>query len=239
MSKYIDIYPDTIIGSGLVSQISNLTGCPWGDFTPLQIQSIEILYAVRSSQKPLISLFPEIAPESRAPFVLAMYKDKWQKYWDNFAITYQPLSPYLVTENGTEDREIDRLDTTTYGRVIDTTGSDTGTVKNDGESSNNNHNNVFGFNSTMPVPSDTNTGTDTSTDTQTRNLTATGKTTNSGSDTLGRSDTDNMEYSRTKSGNLGYQSAQDLLMAEFELWKETFFEYVFRDIDRLITLAIY
>ena len=239
MSRYLDLYPNSVNGTGLISQISALPRCPWSDIAVSQAQSVEILYALRSGTKPLVSLFPQIAPENRAPFVLEMFVDKWQKYWDNFARTYQPLSPYSVTDSGTENREIDRLDTTTYGRIIDTTGSDTGTVTNDGESTNNNQNNVFGFNSTTAVPSDTNAGTDTSTDTQTRNLTATGKTTNSGVDTLDRLDTDTLRYSRTKSGNLGYQSAQDLLMAEFELWKEPFFEYVFRDIDHLIALAIY
>lgn len=239
MSRYLDLYPNSLNGTGLISQITALPRCPWSSISVSQAQSVEILYALRSGTKPLVSIFPKIAPENRAPFVLEMFLDKWQKYWDAFKVQYSITEPYSVTETGSEERQFDRNDVNTFGRIVDTTGSDTGTVQNAGQSTNNNQNGIFGFNSIDAVPSDTSNGTDTSTDTQTRNLSATGRSTNSGSDSLDRSDTDNLEYSRTKSGNLGYQSPQDLLMAEFELWKEPFFEYVFRDIDHLIALAIY
>lgn len=45
--------------------------------------------------------------------------------------------------------------------------------------------------------------------------------------------------SRTRSGNIGQSSYQDLLSKEFELWKWNFFEQVFSDCDTFMCLSVF
>lgn len=63
------------------------------------------------------------------------------------------------------------------------------------------------------------------------------------SDTTKESTTDddtlNENITRTRSGNVGQHSYQDLLLQEFELWKWNFFEQVFADVDKFLCLSVY
>lgn len=237
MPKYIDLYPQTVLGVGLVNEISHLPECPWRSLN--SSENIERLYAIRSSQKPIVSLFPQINADIRPQFVLAMFREKWQRLWDTYQLEYDALRPYDITEEGSETRDGSRDETATFGHTIVESGTDTGTVNNSGTDTANRQDNFFGFNSTTAVPANSNDNTATTTDTTTRNLAASRDTTHGGADTLNRDDNENIEYSRTKTGNLGFIIPQKLISAEFEVWKIEFFTRIFDDIDRLICLAIY
>ena len=124
-----------------------------------------------------------------------------------------------------------------HGHVVQKTGNDTKSV--------------YGFNSQESVPSDvtsatgidTNSGTDTQTnttdttgtvDTVTSNTTV-GKITDVTSDT--DNETENLQ--RTKTGNVGQNSYQELLRQEFDLWRWNFFTQVFEDCDKYLVLSVY
>lgn len=116
---------------------------------------------------------------------------------------------------------------------------------------------VFGFNSTEKVPtssqieegSDVHSGTDTTTTTDhsTTNVDGTSSTDITSKDT--RTDktvedtTDNLagteEVQRTRQGNAGQNSYQELLKQEFELWRWNFFMQVFEDVDKFLVLSVY
>lgn len=68
-------------------------------------------------------------------------------------------------------------------------------------------------------------------DTLTRNTT----------DTQTGTDTRNGNTSRTltRRGNIGVTTAAQMIQGELELWQWNFFENVFSDVDRLLTLAVY
>ena len=110
---------------------------------------------------------------------------------------------------------------------------------------------VYGFDSQEAVPSevtsatgtDTNSGTDTQTnttdttgtvDTVTSNTTV-GKITDVTSDN--DNETENLQ--RTKTGNVGQNSYQELLRQEFDLWRWNFFTQVFEDCDKYLVLSVY
>lgn len=126
---------------------------------------------------------------------------------------------------------------------------------------------TFAFNSQEKVPTavqidsgtDVNSGTDTTT---TSDHSASNTTTNTNNDTTDSLtsttndiskdtrtdktvedtlDTDDIkeDIQRTRQGNIGQNSYQDLLRQEFELWRWNFFTQVFKDVDKFLTLSVY
>lgn len=92
------------------------------------------------------------------------------------------------------------------------------------------------------------TGTDTDTGTQTTAHTGTDTTTRSSSGTDGGTvtraktgeDTDTEDYILTRSGNIGVTTSQQMLQSERELRAWRFFrDFVFPDIDSVLTLCVY
>lgn len=69
------------------------------------------------------------------------------------------------------------------------------------------------------------------TDTETLNL-SNGATENGGDTFTGKETT-------RRTGNIGVTTNQQMIEAERELWKWNFFNYIFKDIDRYLTLAVY
>lgn len=47
------------------------------------------------------------------------------------------------------------------------------------------------------------------------------------------------DIQRTRQGNIGVTSTQELLQQEFELWKWNFFVQVFEDVDKFLVLSVY
>ena len=80
-----------------------------------------------------------------------------------------------------------------------------------------------------------------STETKTKNLASTTDTTDTRTDNLKRETEEQSEVSRTlvKSGNIGFNTPQEMLVADLELWQWNFFKSVFDDIDSVVTMAIY
>ena len=174
-----------------------------------------------------------------ARIIYGIYGDNWTKLWEAFKTQYKPIDNYnvkeVVTRTGTEGRSI--------GKKIDTTGTVDETVRTDyGQTVNSTANSksyTFGFNSQEAVPTgeqnevgtEENGGQDTTT-------TKTSSTTKSNENT-----TDNVneteDIQRTRQGNVGQNSYQDLLRQEFELWRWNFFTQVFEDVDKFLVLSVY
>lgn len=159
-----------------------------------------------------------------------------------------------TVDNGSVTQDDDYTTTTTlddtvesnskieYGKIVDTQGRT--------------EQFTFAFNTeaTTPVPeanvtdstvetqsgADVTTGTDTTTGTDI--TTRKGTNTVTSNDTITDNGTDNLERNetiiRTQTGNIGRNSYQELIRQEFELWKWNFYEQIFRDCDRILTLSI-
>lgn len=116
-----------------------------------------------------------------------------------------------------------------------------------------------GFNSLDDVPTTRTISTSTETQSGSDTTTTSGSvaTTNNSTDTLDSTDTittnitstigdttkDNQvedeNIQRTRKGNIGQNTYQELLRQEFELWKWNFYNQVFSDCDRLLVLSVH
>ena len=198
-----------------------------------------------------------------AKLLWGMYGQSWKRLWDGYTIQYSPIDNYNVQETMARTQNNDR----DINKTTDTNSSVNGTVKDTTDMSEsvngstqyghvvqkteNDTKSVYGFDSQEAVPSevtsatgtDTNSGTDTQTnttdttgtvDTVTNNTTV-GKITDVTSDT--DNETENLQ--RTKTGNVGQNSYQELLRQEFDLWRWNFFTQVFEDCDKYLVLSVY
>lgn len=155
--------------------------------------------------------------------VYAMFRTQWSRLWATMNPTYEPLTNYQMTEDETGSH--------TDTRTPDLTRKHTGTDTDEGQTTLNTQNNLWGFNSESSIPSDMQDGTNTANNTNTRDLT----------DTETGTDTTTGESTRklTRAGNIGTNTFQNLLQQERNLWMYNFFEQVFKDVDSVLTIPIY
>lgn len=167
------------------------------------------------------------------------------------------------TGNETNTLNDSSSNTRTGSESLESSGSDslskTGTVGSQG--SNSSDNSVFGFNSSSSVPSDNSNSSNNSTDTYNlSDKTSYGKkdtkvynnvsdsesheSTNTLSKESSDTETKNLQTNTSETfhreGNLGVTTSQQMLESEFELRiKYRFFDVVFGDLDKTLTLSIY
>lgn len=226
-------------GSGIVSSLANDNKVPWAILPTEDIRKIEQLYNIRSGFKTITTTLETLTIEEIASLIVVMYKDKWERLWETFKTEYNILEPYKITETGDREKTRGEINTLQHGKSVTSNGSDTGNLTTQGNDTTNGTDSLYGFNSVDAVPSDISTENLTTNSTETRNLQTSNTTTNSGTDSSMTDSEDVEEYTITKQGNNGFKTAQELIRENFDLWKNTFFEYVFDDIDRMITLSVY
>lgn len=147
--------------------------------------------------------------------IYGMYSVQWSKLYATLKLQYNPIENYSMTEtesiSGTESATIAN---TTTGKT---------TTSNQIDTSNSTH----GFNSTTAQPTDESmVVTDAETDDE-----STSNGTTSGENSTDRT--------LTRSGNIGVTTSQQMIESERNLWMWNFFDTVFADIDKVLTLGIY
>lgn len=237
---YDELYPNSKVeGIGLIYELSSLSDCPWLELSEDKRKSLERMFNLKSTHKRVFESFSSIPDNNRASMILTYNYEKWNKYWNTFKLTYNPLNAYNVLEIANTDRNGNATNTINYGREENVLSLDKGSVEVASNGTSNNVNGVYGFNSVNAVNSDESDSSNTDTSTETRNLSDSRATTNSGSDKTVSSTEENTIFNSKKEGNIGYTSPQELLESEFELWSTPFFETIFRDISNIIFLKIY
>ena len=265
-NNLISYFPQYLDTGAIFTQMVTL-GAPWSSEVGKEMDDayLSMYSGVKTPSKftVLHSVDGVASVQSIAKLLWSMYGQSWKRLWDGYNINYSPIDNYNVQETMARTQNNDRG----INRTTDTNSSVNGTAKdttNMNESVNgsinhghvvqktgNDTTSVYGFNSQESVPSDvtsatgtdTNSGTDTQTnttdttgtvDTVTSNTTV-GKITDVTTDT--DDETENLQ--RTKTGNVGQNSYQELLRQEFDLWRWNFFTQVFEDCDKYLVLSVY
>lgn len=260
----LQAYRDGSTGDGIFSDLAKIGGMPWED----EALTLDIMYYNNESGLKLVSPLvyrnmtgdpANLTQEARqkiAKVVSTLYLKSWQKLYEALVnAEYNPIDNYSMTETGKDTHTINETttntgtqeitnqhtdnDTTdiTHGEVITQGGSDSVTVTH----------RVRGFNGEDLVDSDSD-NTDTTygrTDTHSGTDKSVAQNTGGGSDTRiddlneQRTGTNTTEHNLTRSGNIGVTTSQQMIESEIELRKKHFFDFVFRDIDRVLTIPIY
>lgn len=162
-----------------------------------------------------------------AKSILAVNGRNWSKLWDTLNLDYNPIENYRMVETEQETGSSTNSDTSTV------LGSSNNTGEGQASTSGNNATNVFGFNSDTAVGADTG-----KTDTETNSTQSATVTTNETRE-VENAGTSKSDRTLTRSGNIGVTTSQQMIESERSLWDWYFFDVVFRDLDKILTLTIY
>lgn len=240
----------------------HLTNVPWSrDASTLDIE----YYGNHSGSKRISPLVRRIMGTSEtlsetnldtlASIAMASYGTKWAKLYATLSLEYNPIQNYDMTEtetgSGTENETTneDKSHSSSSNRsnqnvrTDDLTDGENTTVMESSDLTQN----IYGANSTTPVPSERS---DTSRNgSNYRNRTQTGTVTDAYSGTDSESGSEDNQIIRDKdttnsrtlrrSGNIGVTTSQQMIEAERSLWFWNFWQVVFADMDQLLALRIY
>lgn len=242
MKKVIDYFPDYLNSDSLFAKMPQL-GAPWSADVG---ENMDIAYFTMYSGIKNPSGFLELNStdsvansEVIAKVLYSMYGTNWKRLWEAFTSEYNPINNYNITETvsraETDDRNISK-DTTRD--ITDNGDSKTTSSENDTQNATRNDY-TYGFNSTAQTP------TSVTTEVTSNNIAGTDQTISTDTSkeignevTADKSDI-NENIQRSRAGNVGQNSYQELLKQEFELWKWNFFTAVFDDADKFLALSIH
>lgn len=228
MARLIDYFPDWITGGIFTSHA--MDWCPWcTDLSTDELSGLDVEYfGNRSGYKTASPLLDKIAyrieerqvgsGDPNDPRILmlrnvlkAMYGYEWVKLWDAWKVQYDPIHNYDMVEG-----------------IVDHTHED---EDRDTETEGKSETDMHTTNSVKPLNSTTFealTKSDTDTDTTRNKLYNT-----EGVDReLNRWQT----IDKTRSGNIGTLSYQDMLQKEMDLRKNHFFDIIMADLDKVLTI---
>ena len=202
---------------------------------------------------------------SLARIIVNDYKTNWDKIYKALTVEYSPIENYDLTEESTDSRSHTSDHTGTDGTThtgTDTTaqsgedsttdGGTIGTTNTIKDATEKTVNGIAGFNTQDEFSKDTSstkTVNQVVQNDEKRNLTGSTKYGKTETNTLDTTDnttynstikeTDSESHSLHRHGNIGVTTSQQMIESEIVLRKKNFFEIVFSDIDRLLTLSIY
>lgn len=129
--------------------------------------------------------------------------ENWNKLFENYTITYNPIENYSMTENGKK---------TNTGTQNNT---QSGTARSESTS------NIYAYNVTTSNPASSSVA-----------------TSNPNLENI-RMDNLTEENELTRSGNIGVTTSAEMIEENIKLWIWKFFNSVFEDIDRILTIGVY
>lgn len=224
MNDYIRLYTifEDDITNGLFTALNNFN-VPWKD--AVSSTDLNVAFYNHSGQKIISNVVNHFLDDTNrltsdgldklCSTLVSVYGKNWSKLYNTLDLDYNPINNYDMTEES-EDNE------TNTGTNTDVkTGYDTSKATADTNAL------VYGFNSATGVNSNDNKST--------TDQSVTYNTTNT--DTINHTTTN--KHKLTRSGNIGVTTSQQMIQAERDLWLWYYFDAVFDDIDKLLTLRIY
>lgn len=226
---------------------SHFVSPPWGDIDP---SLLDMAYILQQSGDKIISPFvarllgddavlSSASLDKVCSMALSLYGVNWGKLWHTMSLDYNPINNYDMTE--TESVKDEHTDNDTSDVTSSMTANNSNTRQSTMHSDNNDsgHNDIYGFNSADAVPSTKNSNSATSDDTE--NMTESGENTQSTTTTTNTTTGGNRNQTRTlsRSGNIGVTTTQQMIESERNLWLWHYFDVVFTDLDKMLTLPIY
>lgn len=237
-----ECFADWKTNGGIFTALQTFTTVPWYE-DDIAAELDRVYYSMQSGKKYASPLVRELLSDDGtlteasklliATSLLAIYGANWAKEWATMSFEYNPVENYSMVETMTDDEtvtEFGHVNTREDDLTHQKTGTDT--VTPDLETDNA----VYGFNSAAAVPS----GKSEQTGTSETEYNTTDTDSGSVTDTESGQNTQTRNYELTRSGNIGVTTSQQMIESERQLWVwNYFYNVVFPDIDKMITLKIY
>lgn len=220
---------------------SKMSSAPWASIEGYG-QALDFVYfGSYSGQKPASAIVRDNSVDGiansqvLADVIWRMYSTSWTKLWEAIQSEYDPINNYSIKEIyemiGDDNRVINKTQEDSSESKEESSGTD------DTTSTNSQTNSTFAFNSQSAVPTATVSGTssDNNINSSTVNNTSSSDSTEDTDDKLHR----NENSTRTRIGNVGQNTYQELIRQEIDLWNWNLFMRLFEDADRFLVLSVY
>lgn len=242
---------------GLFTAFENLSNRPppWsGDITPLLF---DIRYRTRSGDKTSSKFLEHFTPLDAtkinllATYLADVYYSNWERLYNTLNLEYNPISNYDMTETetvsdtGENTKQQTTTDTATESRSDTSESEASNNTTNTNTLNGSQTGKKTGFNSgsfvddTQQLNNQTESGATNNTATSETSSSKTGSlnstNTINGTDTTSK----NIERELNRSGNIGVTTSQQMIESERKLYLWKFFDVVFADIDKILTLKVY
>ena len=223
------------LSNGIFITIYNKHIFDWLSQNDAQNLDIEYYY-VRSGEKYRSPLFDKLIKSSNyidklSNIIVTMFRENWNKIYKAYIDSnYNPIHNYDMNEeenlNGIRDINIDNT----------STNESKNSVKMKTTTSNDNNQNYYGFNSDLPVPTN-------SSNSQDENLVE-GNLEDNKTNVNSQSNSktkyaQNNDRTLVRKGNIGVKTTQSMIEEELELRRKNFFNMLMTNIDEILTLNIY
>ena len=165
---------------------------------------LDNLYQYSHSNKLICaSLCDSLDLSTLVEMIYTLNIENWNKLFENYMITYNPIENYSMTEKGK------RTNTGTQGN------KQTGNARSESTS------NIYAYNVNTSNPASSSVATS--------------------NPNLENVRTDNLTEINelTRSGNIGVTTSAQMIEENIKLWIWKFFDSVFKDIDRILTIGVY
>ena len=234
--------------------IAELPNGEMREFFDSNKKSIDKYYMSLSSLKELTSIAESLDNIQLGSLIASLYGVKWSELYNILLgdiLSVDIYSPYNITEtvddsqtftkNVTDNVEEDG--TITHNKT--STDSRNGNSIQEGEGTSDNDFNTYGFNSSIPVPTDdnrstaSNTITTTTTEGDTFSENYTDKNDNIKNRTITEGGSSNTEGNKTIKGNIGNLTRDIISEGRIKLLKTNFIRSIIYDIDDVISLKYY
>lgn len=248
--KLVSTFNDIYLKVGVIH------GCY--DFDPIHIKSRDLITVNREFGEKLIDIID------------MRFRNKWQRLYQTFESEYNPIDNYSMSEqekeengetreiknsgeNGTTKssrKEFNNDETTDLNTTA--TKTDTGTISND--NNNTQENLLYGFNNEAPSPQskNVNNGQNTQTNDSSQNNTSIGKETYIAQNAEDFSEEENNNFNDKRNetgnktrnrevirkGNIGVTTTQQMILSEIELRKYDIYKQIYRDVINLISVPL-
>lgn len=181
----------------------NKKDVPWKDrYSDANI--LDNLYQYSHSNKLICaSLCDSLDLATLVEMVYTLNIENWNKLYENYTITYNPIENYSMTEKGKK------------------TNTGTQNNKQSGTARSESTSNIYAYNVNTNNPSSSSVATS--------------------NPNLENVRTDNLieENNLTRSGNIGVTTSAQMIEENIKLWIWKFFDSVFKDIDKILTIGVY
>ena len=225
-----DIFPNWLTSGGIFALLSAVEGgheIPWDVDSGLLDLDYHGNHSGDKIVSPLVKKMLEadngtlsiVHAGQLAMIIYNKYIDNWIKRYTAIHTEYNPLENYSMVETETADGT--NTGTQATAETIDRDTSAQTDTEGTGS--------IYGYDSSSPSPSDK----------QETNVSS------SGTEDVSRSNTrtDNLAHSEdrelTRPGNIGVTTSQQMLEAELNIRMYDFFESVYQDIDKVLTIPVY
>lgn len=243
-----ELFPDIMPPQGLDGIFRYMNDVPWDDWQEYGVtgNGLDVRYVYSHSGDKYISPFlskflssdntlSNDSMRAIASYLANFFRPKWIKLFSTFDLEYNPINNFSYTKSVVETHGDTASGTYTKNTVDTRTLNTQDNRQTHSEGTNQADKSAYNSEYYSPVDKET----DSSTGSDILSKTGTDALAHTGSDSDSSSKEGGYTISESKTGSIGNYMFQDMIKKDRDLWIIDYFNYIFKDVDSMLTLSVY